>query len=247
MTTPTIEVMADKAALVQRALDVVCDRIRQAVADQGYCTLALAGGSTPKPLYEALAQQDLPWSNLYIFWGDERYVGIDHPDSNAGMTKRAWLDQVPIPPEQIFIVPTADPDPALSAQQYEATIYSVLSRLQRKDTEAISGFDLVLLGMGDDGHTASLFPHTPALAVRDRWVTVGIKQNEPRITLTVPLINQSQAVIFLAAGANKQNALHHIFAEDADDFAYPARLIQPDGDLLWLLDGAAAKHITTVD
>jgi 6-phosphogluconolactonase len=246
MTAPTLEVLPDKTALVQRALTLVCDRIHDCVAEQGYCTLALAGGSTPKPLYEGLAHQDLPWSKLYIFWGDERYVSLDHADSNAGMAKQAWLDRVPIPPDQVFITPTSTPDPATSAHQYEAIIQTVFSQLQGNSADSIPTFDLILLGMGDDGHTASLFPHTPALSVQDRLVTVGIKQGEPRITFTVPLINQSNMVIFLAAGANKQAALGHIFADQADDLAYPARLIQPQGELLWLLDEAAAAGSATV-
>lgn len=242
MAAPTVKVVPDKSALVQYALGLVCDRIQQAVADQGYCTLALAGGSTPKPLYEGLAQQNLPWSKLYIFWGDERYVDIDHPDSNAGMAKRAWLDQVPIPAAQIFITPTGDREPATAAHQYETTLRQVFGQLQGQP-DPVPAFDLVLLGMGDDGHTASLFPHTPALAVQDRWVTVGIKHNDPRITFTAPLINQSRMVIFLAAGANKQAALRHIFADQADDQAYPARLIRPQGHLCWLLDQAAAASL----
>jgi 6-phosphogluconolactonase len=244
MTAPNVEILADKAALVQRALSLVCDRIHQSIVDHGYCTLALAGGSTPKPLYEALAQQDLPWSKLYIFWGDERYVGVDHPDSNAGMAKRAWLDQVAIPPEQIFIAPTGESDPAASAQQYETNLKDVFTQLQALSAGGVPVFDLVLLGTGDDGHTASLFPHTPALSIHDRWVTVGVKQNEPRITFTVPLINHSRMVVFLAAGANKQNALSHIFAEVDDDRAYPARLIRPQGELWWLLDQPAGAFLS---
>jgi 6-phosphogluconolactonase len=243
MTAPTIEILADKAALVQRALDLVCDRIQQSVADHGYCTLALAGGSTPKPLYEGLAQQDLPWSKLYIFWGDERYVGVDHPDSNAGMAKQAWLDKVAIPPEHIFITPTAEASPSASAERYETILQETFTHLQALSAGGVPVFDLILLGAGDDGHTASLFPHTPALLVRDRWVTVGTKQADPRITFTVPLINHSQMVVFLAAGANKQDALSHIFAQDDDDLAYPARLIRPHGELWWLLDQQAAASL----
>lgn len=245
MTSPKIEIFPDQPALVQRAVGLVCDRIHQAVADHGYCTLALAGGSTPKPLYEALAQQDLPWQQLYIFWGDERYVEIDHPASNAGMAKQVWLDRVPIPAQQIFITPTAEPDPAAAAARYDATIKQVFSQLAGTTPAAVPAFDAVLLGMGDDGHTASLFPHTPALQVRDRLVTVGHKQGDPRITFTVPLINHSRMVIFLAAGTNKQGALQHVFAKAADDFAYPARLIQPQGELWWLLDEPAAHPLQT--
>jgi 6-phosphogluconolactonase len=243
MTSPTLEILPDKAALVQRALTLVCDRIQHVVANQGYCTLALAGGSTPKPLYEGLAQQNLPWSQLFIFWGDERYVPIDHPDSNAGMAKQAWLDQVPIPPQQIFITPTLEGDPEAVADRYEATLKQVFTQFSDQPPEPVPTFDITLLGMGDDGHTASLFPHTEALTAQERWVTVGNKDGEPRITFTVPLINQSRLVLFMAAGASKQHALQHIFSEDGDDFAFPARLIQPQGDLWWLLDEQAAAAL----
>jgi len=238
MTLPTVEILPDKPALVARALDLTVEIIQAAIAQQGYCTLALAGGSTPKPLYAALAQQDLPWERLHVFWGDERYVPVDHPDSNAGMAKAAWLDAVAIPPEQVYVAPTAAGDVAADAATYEATLRQAFQQLTG-DATAFPTFDLILLGMGDDGHTASLFPHTPALAVTNRLVTVGNKGDNPRLTFTVPLINQGRQVLFLAAGANKQYALSQVFGPAAADAAFPSRLIQPAGTLRWLLDGAA--------
>lgn len=243
MTPPTVEIWPDKPALVQRALELVIDRIHSAIADHDYCTLALAGGSTPKPLYAALAQRQLPWQKIYIFWGDERYVALDHGDSNAAMAKQVWLDTVPIPPEQIFITPTAEGDPIESAQRYEATLKTVFGQLQGLSPDEVPRFDLILLGMGDDGHTASLFPHTAALGVRDRLITVGTKGTDPRITFTVPLINRSHSVVFLVAGASKQTALEQIFSSTGDDLTYPSRLIRPKGDLWWLLDAAAAADL----
>ncbi|MGD1908058.1 MAG: 6-phosphogluconolactonase [Leptolyngbyaceae cyanobacterium] len=230
-----VEVHDDRAALVERARILVVDQIKTAIADRGICYLALAGGSTPKPLYEALAQETLPWSRLHIFWGDERYVPIDHPDSNAGMAKAAWLDQVSLPAEQVYPVPTTAATPQAAADQYQTTVETVMGQTPI--------FDVVLLGMGDDGHTASLFPHTPALAVSDCWVTVGNKGDNPRITFTVPLINQSRCVMFLVSGANKQTALKAVFAETADSQQYPSRLIQPQGELWWLLDQAAGAAL----
>lgn len=242
----TIEVLSDKAALIDRGLALVVEKINLAIAQRGRCALVLAGGSTPKPLYQAIAKQDLPWDKLFIFWGDERYVPIDHPNSNAGMAKAAWLDHVPIPPEQIFPIPTHEVDPAIAAQQYEATLTQYCERVEGADTDAgWPRFDVVLLGIGDDAHTASLFPGTAALTVRDRQITVGDKAGEPRITLTASLINRAHTVIFLVAGANKQTALKHIFAEQDDDQHYPARLIRPDGELWWLLDQAAGSGIST--
>ncbi|HEY9738033.1 MAG TPA: 6-phosphogluconolactonase [Trichocoleus sp.] len=234
---PHVEILPDKSALIDRALTVVLEVIEGAIATHDRVTLALAGGSTPKPLYEALAQQDLPWQKFYIFWGDERYVPIDHPDSNAGMAKMAWLDRVPIPPEQIFPMPTQFEDPQTAAQAYEQTLRTVFPG------EDVPQRDLILLGMGDDGHTASLFPHTEALSVRDRLITVGNKDGQPRITFTVPLINQSKTVLFLTAGANKQHALSQVFAAEAAAEDYPSRLIQPQGELWWLLDAQAGAPL----
>jgi 6-phosphogluconolactonase len=244
MTVPLVEILPNKTALIQRALQRTVESIQRAIADHGLCTVALAGGGTPKPLYQALAQQALPWEQLYIFWGDERYVPVDHPDSNAGMAKQAWLDQVPIPPSQIFITPTEVTDPVQAAALYEETLRTVFGKFQDLSTDGVPQFDLILLGMGDDGHTASLFPHTAALAVQDQLITVGNKDGEPRITFTVPLLNHSRQVMFLAAGTNKQAALQQVFSAQGDDQTYPSRLVQPQGELRWLLDQEA---ITGVD
>lgn len=233
-----VEVLTDKTALVQRSLQLVLEKCHQAIAERGMFTLALSGGSTPKPLYEAIATQDLPWDKVQVFWGDERYVPPDHPDSNEGMARKAWLDQVPIPAANIHAMPTDDADPAVSAQRYERTLQEVFQ------TQAeLPALDVILLGMGDDGHTASLFPHTEALQVRDRLITVGNKDGQPRITFTAPLINQARCVIFMVAGASKQPALAQIFAPTADSATYPARLIQPAGELWWLLDAAAGQNL----
>lgn len=236
---PSVEIFPDKAALVERATTLVLQKIEAAIATHGRCSLALAGGSTPKPLYAGLAKANLPWNKLYIYWGDERFVPHTHADSNAKMAREAWLNQVPIPTDQIFVVPTESGDPAAVAQQYEQTLRQSGLPASAQDSDW-PAFDVVLLGMGDDGHTASLFPHTAALAERGKWVTVGQKDDQPRITLTAPLINQAHSVMFLVAGASKQTALSQVFAQTADDQIYPSRLIQPGGELKWLLDEAAA-------
>ncbi|MEM6518234.1 MAG: 6-phosphogluconolactonase [Cyanobacteria bacterium P01_C01_bin.70] len=235
MTTVQIEIHSDRTALVARSLELVQERILNAIAERGTCAIALAGGSTPKPLYEALAKADLPWSKLHIFWGDERYVPVDHPNSNAGMAKAAWLDQVPIPVTQIHIMPTHFEQPAEAAAAYEGLLKDSLGHTPT--------FDIVLLGMGDDGHTLSLFPQTAAVDVSDRLVTVGKKGDDPRITLTAPLVNQSRCVLFLVSGSNKQTALKEVFSADASDLAFPSRKIRPQGELWWLLDAAAGEAI----
>ena len=233
-----VEVLPDKSALIERSLELVLAKIEDAIAQRDIATIALAGGSTPKPLYEKLAEQDLPWKKIHVFWGDERYVPADHPDSNEGMARRAWLDQVPLPAANIHPMPTDASDPAAAAAQHEAEVQAFFTI----STGTFPAFDIILLGIGDDGHTASLFPHTDALQVRDRLITVGNKDGQPRLTFTAPLINQAHAVLFLVAGASKRPALNHIFAPEDDDTLYPARLIQPQGELWWLLDEAAGEE-----
>lgn len=237
-----VEILSDKAVLVQRALDLVLKKLQAAIAERGYFTIALSGGSTPKPLYEALAQEDLPWDKIQVFWGDERYVPPTHPDSNEGMTRTAWLNHVPIPATNVHPMPTDAADPAVAAQQYEQTLQQVFQVAPGK----FPSLDVVLLGMGDDGHTASLFPHTPALQVSDRLITVGNKDGQPRLTFTASLINQARCVVFMVAGASKQPALAQIFAPAADAAQYPARMIQPQGELWWLLDQAAGEELAAV-
>jgi 6-phosphogluconolactonase len=233
--TRQIHVYPDRQALVSAALTLVMERVRLAIAERQSCSIALAGGSTPEPLYAALAQQDLPWHQIQIFWGDERYVAPTHPDSNYGMAKRVWLDLVPLPAANIHPVPTDLAEPQLAAAAYEREI--------KLEAGANPAFDIILLGMGDDGHTASLFPHTAALSVRDRLVTVGDKDGQPRLTFTIPLINQARSTIFLVSGATKRFALAQVFAPTGDADTYPSRSIQPQGEVLWLLDAAAGEGL----
>lgn len=234
----TLEVLENPETLIERAQTIILEQIEQGIQERGRFTLALAGGSTPKPLYQGLSQQNLPWEKIYIFWGDERYVPVEHPDSNEGMARNVWLNHVPIPPENIYGTPTQGENPSQDAQKYQTQ----LEQFFQQSSEEFPQFDIILLGIGDDGHTASLFPQTAALQVKDRWVTVGEKDGQPRITFTVPLINQARHVIFLVGGASKQNALEQIFAPIADPLQYPARLIQPQGKLWWLLDSKAGEH-----
>ncbi|MBD2666952.1 6-phosphogluconolactonase [Richelia sinica] len=235
----TVEVLPDVSALVNRSLDLILSKLATAINERGQFTIALSGGSTPKPLYEAIASQKLPWDKIHVFWGDERYVPPDHPDSNELMTRRAWLDKVPIPAANIHAVPTLAANPAVDAAQHEKH----LQEFFHVTPGQFPSLDVVLLGMGDDAHTASLFPHTAALKVCDRLITVGNKDNSQRITFTYPLINAARSVIFLVAGANKRPALAQVFAPVADDFTYPSRLIRPQGELFWLLDAAAGLEL----
>ena len=235
---PTVEILSDKPTLIERAHQLMVESIKSAISERDRATVALAGGSTPQPLYESLVKADIPWEKLYIFWGDERYVPHDHPKSNARMTAEAWLNHVPIPEENIFRVPTSAKAPAADAAKYAKTLRDFF---KTGEDEAIE-IDFFLQGMGDDGHTASLFPLTQALDVRDRLVTMGDRNGEPRITFTVPLISQGRKIVFLVSGENKQEALSQVFSPDADDHKYPSKLIQP-ANPHWLVDAAAGKGI----
>lgn len=231
-----LEVLSTKQTLIERALEIVTQKIQTAIEERSICTIALAGGSTPRPLYEALSQQNLPWEQIHIFWGDERYVAVTSPESNQRMAVEAWLDRVDFPAANLHPMPTGAGNPEVDADQYEAELKQVFGVEWPQ-------FDVILLGMGDDGHTASLFPHTAALKVGDRLVTVGNKADNLRLTFTVPLINNARSVIFLIAGEDKQPALEQILAASADDMTYPTRLIQPKGELWLLLDQAAGAKV----
>ncbi|MEA5471634.1 6-phosphogluconolactonase [Spirulina sp. 06S082] len=239
MGNPSIEVLADKSALVKRATVLVLEKIQSALQERGQCTLVLAGGSTPKPLYEAIAAQSLPWDKIHVFWGDERYVPHDHPDSNYNMARKAWLERVDFPEANIHAMPTGAKDATADAHRHDRELQGFFG----VKAGEFPRFDIILLGMGDDGHTASLFPQTEVLQVCDRLVAVGNKSGQPRLTFTIPLINRGRCVIFLAAGANKQNALAHVWGNSADPKDYPSRFIQPEGELWWFVDEIAARDI----
>ncbi len=240
MMNKKVEVLTDHKALIARALELILSKIETAIEQKGQFTIALSGGNTPKPLYEAIANKKLPWEKIHVFWGDERYVPPDHPESNQLMARHAWLDRVDIPAANIHSMPTSDTEPAVAAAQYEQHLQEFFHSLPGE----FPSLDVILLGMGDDAHTASLFPHTEVLKVRDHLIGVGNKDGNPRLTFTYPLINAASCVMFVVAGANKRQALDQVFAPVADDLTYPSRLIQPQGELWWLLDADAGSDLT---
>ena len=232
-----VEILPDRSAIVSRALEIVLEVYKRAIARDGRFMIAVAGGSTPKPLYELLAVQALDWSKVHVFWGDERYVPVSDPQSNEGMTRKAWLDRVSIPAENIHPIPTDESNPADAAQKYQQHIQEFFGIWPGEFPK----LDLVLLGIGDDGHTASLFPGTRALTVMDRLVTFGQKDNQPRVTFTATLINQADTILFLVEGVGKAKALRAIMAADGDATTYPARLIRAES--IWLVDPTAWSAI----
>jgi 6-phosphogluconolactonase len=240
MTPKHIKVAPDSSALVAEISIWIQNVVINAIEQRGQAYIALAGGSTPKVIYQALATVNLPWEQLQIFWGDERYVPSTDPDSNELMARQNWLNLVPIPAANIHPWPTEAGQPEQCAAAYQTEILKCFDL----SLGQIPQFDLVLLGMGDDGHTASLFPHTPALGVIDRLTAVGSKDGQPRLTFTTSIINQAHCVAFIVTGANKQAALQQIFSNTADPQQYPAKLIQPQGELWWWLDALAAQVLS---
>jgi 6-phosphogluconolactonase len=232
-----IEILSEQKILIERTQQIILTKIEAAIKLKDCCSIVLAGGGTPKPLYESLATQNLPWNKIHIFWGDERYVPAEHPDSNQLMARQAWLDRIDLPESNIHPMKINGMSPEEDAALHERELREFFGIAEGE----FPTFDLIILGIGDDGHTASLFPHTAVLQEKQKAIAVGDKSGEPRITFTVPLINQADCVLFLVAGANKRDALEQIFAADANNMAYPARLIQPQGELWWLLDETAGK------
>ena len=235
MADPNIAVLPDAEALARYAADWLAER---ALASQGRFGVALSGGSTPKRLFEILAEPAsaarFPWSRTHLFWGDERFVPQDDPDSNFRMTRLALLDHVPIPPGQVHPMPTSG-DPDAAARSYQATLQAYYGAESLDMSRPM--FDVTFLGLGENGHTASLFPGTPALDETLRWV-VPVSQSVPqtRLTLTYPAIACSRAVVFLVAGAGKAQVLKEVLAGDR---AHPAARVSAAGEVLWFTDEAA--------
>jgi 6-phosphogluconolactonase len=234
-----IEVLADPPALARRAAEWLT---ATASAAKGPFRVALSGGSTPKALYGLLASDELrdrfPWRQVLWFWGDERFVPYDHPESNYRMTREAMLAKAPVPPENIFPIPT-DGDPEDAARRYERTLQDAYGVPTLDPSQPL--FDIVLLGMGPDGHTASLLPGDKLLDERKRWVgAVAHGRPEIRITLTYPAIESSRHVAFLLEGTAKAAMLGAIHAGGSQ---LPAARVRPLGELIWFADRAAAAEV----
>jgi len=240
---PEIKVLPDPAAVAREAAVEFVRLAATAIEQQGRCSIALAGGSTPKSLYSLLAddeslRQQLAWDKLHFFWGDERHVPPDHQDSNYRMAREAMLAKVNLPPGNIHRIRSEVEDAQEAADEYQQELGSFF----QLEPDQLPRFDLVLLGMGPDGHTASLFPGTTALAETKRLVaaTWVEKFNTYRITLTLPVINNAANVIFLVCGSEKVEVLRTVLGQEASAPKFPAQLVQPiNGRLLWLLDAAA--------
>lgn len=226
--------------LAQAAAEHIIETIQTRLAHQSNASIALAGGSTPKAAYQQLAQMSgrLDWRRIHLFWGDERCVPPDHPESNYHMARQTLLDFIAIPPENVHRM-RGEEDPFSAAGAYEAELRTFFSGGNGR------GFDLILLGLGEDGHTASLFPGSPALQIQDRWV-VAVEHNQPppplvtRLSITLPVINAAAYVTYLVLGAAKSGRLAQILAAagmTSIEPPLPAQLVRPtSGNLSWLVD-----------
>lgn len=221
------------------AAKLIIDAANKAVQKNGKFTLVLSGGNTPKKLYTILSEKKyserMPWNETVVFWGDERCVGLDDAQNNAYQAKHLLLDHVPVLPNNIHIIPV-NLSPALAAKKYEQTIFNYF-----KNSKPC--FDLILLGLGENGHTASLFPNTKVLQTKIAGVEeVYLEEKKVhRITMTAPLINAADKIIFMVSGKNKATILKKIIANSSHSIMYPAQLIKPNaGELIWLVDEDAA-------
>jgi len=239
-------VVPGPAALSDTAARWIADTIQGAVRDRAACYLALSGGETPRASYQRLSRdpypQEVPWAALHVFWSDERRVPYGDPASNFGMARAAFLDHVPIPAAQIFPMPVEEPDGSQAPAAYAQTLRKVPA-----DSAGWPRFDLILLGLGEDGHTASLFPGDDALRETSAPVRAvrAPKPPQERLTLTLPVLNAARSVLFLVQGASKRSALQ---AARRRDPRLPAGLVQPvAGELRFIVDREAlVEDVATV-
>jgi 6-phosphogluconolactonase len=236
-----VRVFDGVSELMRATAEEIALAAHQAVGRHQRFTWALAGGSTPRTVYQLLAsdfyRERMPWSAIHFFWGDERHVPPDHPDSNFRMAREAMLDHVPVPAENVHRIKAEEPDAQRAAAEYEAVLRAFFSLAPGEWPR----FDLILLGLGKDGHTASLFPGGDALRERERLVVAPWVEAQKtfRITLTAPVLSHAQRVMFLVSGEDKADALHAVLEGAREPERYPAQIVE--GDRLWMVDRAAAR------
>ncbi len=240
---PHMNVYPDSESFIKGSADFIAGLASQAIAERGRFAIALSGGGTPRPIYARLATAGyvarIDWSKVHIFFGDERCVPPDEPRSNYRMAREALLDHVSLPPGNIHRI-LGEADPAQAALIYEQELQSLFR------TSAFPALDLICLGMGDNGHTASLFPGTAALREQVRWVAPQYVEvmSTWRVTFTAPLINAARNIAFLVEGAGKAEMLWRVLAGPYQPDVLPSQLIQPvSGQLHWLVDAAAAAKV----
>jgi 6-phosphogluconolactonase len=245
---PEIRIVADSEALTRAAAELFVRWINEAAQTKDVVTVALSGGSTPKSLYSLLAsdaslRSQVPWDKIHFFWGDERHVPPDHADSNYRMANEAMLSKVPVPAAHVHRIRVENPNAGQAAEEYERTLHTFV----QPGGTTLPCFDVVLLGMGPDGHTASLFPGTTALQETTRLVVANWveKFSTYRITLTLPVLNNADRMLCIVGGADKAEALQAVLDGDEQSPRFPSQLIRPThGRLIWLVDQAAASRLS---
>jgi len=247
-----ITVSADFESWVTGVTDFITELATTAIAERGRFTFAFSGGNTPRPVYERLASAGyidrIDWSKVQIFFGDERCVPPDDPRSNYHMARTTLCDHVPIPPANVHRIHGEDP-PEQAAEEYAEELGRTFSDNARKGGSPASGFDLVLLGMGDNGHTASIFPGLAAVTESVHWVMAQYVEvvGMWRVTLTPVILNAAQHVAFLVAGADKAEMLSKVLEGPYQPVVLPAQIIKPThGELHWLVDAAAAAQLRRI-
>ena len=242
-----IRTLTTPQELFAAAAEEVVHAANEAVTQRGQFTIALSGGSTPRSLFNLLAtnaRTTLPWDRTFFFWGDERHVPPTDPESNYRMADEAMLSKIPVAPGNVFRMVAENPDAAAAAEAYEQT----LRKFFQLEAGQVPRFDLILLGMGPDGHTASLFPESAALQEKSRLVVANWveKFKTSRLTFTLPVLNAARCVAFLVSGTDKAPALRAVLQSDAPGEQYPSKLVRPtDGSLIWMVDRAAASGLSS--
>ena len=239
-----IQIFKDAEALALAAAELFLTTAQEAIETRGKFTVALTGGSSPEKLYRLLAKEsdnkNVDWNKVFVFWGDERWVPIADEKSNAGMTFKVLLDHLPIPGNQVFPMWADNSEPEDRAEVYEKLLVEYLGNEGK--------FDLILSGMGDDGHTASLFPGTAVLHEHEKWVAAYYLEPQEmyRITLTAPLLNRARKNVVIVFGSTKAAALKEVIEGENDFEKYPSQLLKPSegGELLWFVDEAAAEKLS---
>lgn len=241
-----VRVLDDAHALARALAQTIRDELTEAVRTRGQAFVALAGGTTPRDAYSLLASDNklrapIPWTRMHFFWSDERDVGPDHPDSNYKMAMDALLGKMPVNNMRVYRMEGEDPDLEAAAKRYEAKMRSAFALT----TRTVPRFDLVLLGVGEDGHTASLFPGSKALEETTHWCVANYVEalSRSRLTLTLPVINHANCVVIAAQGEAKAKIIREVMQE-TDAPRYPVQMVEPKrGHLIWLLDAAAASKL----
>jgi len=241
---PDLRIFPNSEALSLAAAEAFAQLVNNAIAEKGRFTVALAGGNTPRAIYQWLTtnyREHIEWSRVHFFWGDERYVSINDPDSNYRMVREALFDHVPILADNVHRMPTEFIQPEAAAQDYEKTLRDFWPA-------SLPRFDLIQLGLGPDGHILSLFPNSPLLLEENRLVAMITDSPKPpstRITLTLPVINYAVQIHFFVTGAEKAEALRATLAGARDQKRFPAQAVQPvNGQVIWWIDEKAASLLS---